>query len=81
MSTRRVFNNAELLDLILTLADTSTCAHLVSTSKAFFKQGIVHIWKTLPTAKPLLLLIPGTEEVKLRKNEYTIRVSMFECEI
>ncbi|KAF8604382.1 hypothetical protein BDV93DRAFT_544076 [Ceratobasidium sp. AG-I] len=74
MSVLQVLNNAELLGLILALADTSTCARLISTSHNFFKQGIIHIWKDLSTAKPLILLIPGAQEVELKKGQYTIRL-------
>ncbi|KAF8604381.1 hypothetical protein BDV93DRAFT_606071 [Ceratobasidium sp. AG-I] len=74
ISVHQVLSNSELLGLILASADTSTCARLVSTSDNFFKQGIIHIWKDLPTAKPLILLIPGAREVELKKKEYTIRL-------
>ncbi|KAF8593140.1 hypothetical protein BDV93DRAFT_588422 [Ceratobasidium sp. AG-I] len=74
MSIHKVLNNAELLGLILALVDTSTCACIASTSSNFFKQGIVHVWKNLATAKPLLLLIPGAQEVELEGDETTINL-------
>ena len=75
MSTRKVLNTAELLGLILGFVSTSTCASLASTSKNFFEQGIIHVWKDLLTAKPLILLIPGAHEVELDNHQFTIRVS------
>lgn len=74
MSVHKVFDNGDLLGLVLGLSSTSTCARLVSTSRNFYEQGIIHIWKTLPTAKPLILLIPGAEEIEIEKYQYAIRV-------
>ncbi|KAF8604367.1 hypothetical protein BDV93DRAFT_101874 [Ceratobasidium sp. AG-I] len=74
MSVHKVLDSAELLGLILGIASTSTCARLISTSRNFFEQGIIYIWKNLLTAKPLILLIPGAEVVELDSRQYTIRL-------
>ncbi|KAF8604364.1 hypothetical protein BDV93DRAFT_522477, partial [Ceratobasidium sp. AG-I] len=74
MSTHKVLDSAELLSLILSFASTSTCAGLLSTSRNFFEQGITYVWKVLSTAKPLILLIPGIQELESIENKRTIRL-------
>lgn len=76
MSNRKVLDSTELLGLILGFAGMSTCACLVSTSRNFFEQGIIHIWKNLPTAKRLILLIPGAHEVESGDRQHTMHVSL-----
>ncbi|KAF8604379.1 hypothetical protein BDV93DRAFT_507695 [Ceratobasidium sp. AG-I] len=74
MSVHKVLSNTELLSLILDLSGVSTCARLASTSNRFFRAGAILVWKNLTTAKPLILLIPGAQEVEVKTNEYTIRL-------
>lgn len=68
----KVFDNGEILGLILGLLSRQICARLVTTSQNFLKQGAPHIWRKLDTPQPLLLLIPGAKKViKPRNDSYT----------
>ncbi|KAF8604369.1 hypothetical protein BDV93DRAFT_606061 [Ceratobasidium sp. AG-I] len=76
MSAPKLFENAELLRLILSFASTSTCACLVSTSRNFFNQGIIYVWKRLPTAQPLIHLIPEAQDSDSDEDEGPIRLEL-----
>ncbi|KAF8604359.1 hypothetical protein BDV93DRAFT_522474 [Ceratobasidium sp. AG-I] len=68
---QKVFDNGEILSLILGLLSRQLCARLITTSQNFLKQGAPHIWRKLHTPEPLLLLIPGVKKVvKQRYDTY-----------
>jgi hypothetical protein len=81
ISTYKVFDNADLLGPVLSFSSTSTCARLLSTSRTFFEQGIIHVWNHPPTAKPLMLLIPGARVINTIHSRDFIHVSVYNREL
>lgn len=70
----KVFDNGEILSLILGLLSRQLCARLLRTSQNFLKQGVPHVWRRLYTPEPLLLLIPGAKKVAEQRNNAYIEV-------
>ncbi|KAF8604361.1 hypothetical protein BDV93DRAFT_101802 [Ceratobasidium sp. AG-I] len=71
---QKVFDNGEILSLILGHLSRPICVRLVTTSQNFFKQGAPHVWRRLHTPQPLLFLLPGTKKVTKQHNNVYIEL-------